>query len=186
MRGQVLDWCENCRQKLSRRKIWRILQLSEGECVTSAPSLASLSINSAQTLVSVRANSSLIENGRREPRSSLLVGHRRNGSACPSRRFSIPRRLTNVPRLEIELESVPIEFGVTENLGLPNLKPTKGDRRCHLAHGRWCCTVNSTAAPRLAIATPEEARRANTEPTPRDAGEQQLPASHRGGRGRSR
>lgn len=103
---------------------------------------------------------SLIENGKREPRISLL------GTLASALGVQLPDLLSAEPpdeRAALEIELARAQRGTLYgSLGLPAVKPTKGTPTETLAalvglHRELARRANE------AIATPEEARRANTE-----------------------
>jgi len=103
---------------------------------------------------------SLIENGHKEPRISLLT--------ALSERFAVPLAQilddaapTKRAAMEIALEKFQLSAAYQE-LGLPSVRPSRGVHDATLAALVGLHSELDRRA-KLAIATPEEARRANTE-----------------------
>jgi transcriptional regulator with XRE-family HTH domain len=122
---------------------------------------AGLTLDQLGTAVGIAGSQlSLIENGRREPRLSLI------GEIAAALRVSVSELLDDAPPseragLEIELERLQ-RGAVYASLGLPAIRPGKGvaDETLTALVGLHRELARRS---REAIATPEEARRANTQ-----------------------
>ncbi len=103
---------------------------------------------------------SLIENGRREPRVSLLG---RIADALGVMTLDLLRPEAPDPRSALEIEVARLQAGrLYSSLGLPAVKPTAGTPS-EILEAIVGLHRELERRDRLAIATPEEARRANTE-----------------------
>jgi transcriptional regulator with XRE-family HTH domain len=119
---------------------------------------------------------SLMENGKREPRLSLLT------RIADTLDIQVADLLSEEPPtaragLEIQLDQLQ-QGALYSSLGLPTLRASRSMTDDTL---RVIVGLHAEIARRAreAIATPEEARRANTELAPADAHEEQLPARDR-------